>query len=76
MEGFADAALPAAVLFVMGAARAVMFTGLALVIALACHDRAAGLAVAILAWLGATALYDGLVLLALSRSAINSFTAP
>jgi Cu-processing system permease protein len=42
-----------------------IFTGLAFVIALALQDRAAGLAVAILAWLGATALYDGLVLLAI-----------
>jgi Cu-processing system permease protein len=53
------------VLLGIGAALAVIFTGLAFVIALACHDRAAGLAVAILAWLGATALYDGIVLLAI-----------
>jgi Cu-processing system permease protein len=63
--GFADAAWPAAVLLGVGAALALIFTGLAFVIALALQDRAAGLAVAILAWLGATALYDGLVLLAI-----------
>jgi len=62
---FADAAGPVAVLLAVGASLALIFTGLAFVIALACQDRAAGLAVAILAWLGATALYDGIVLLAI-----------
>lgn len=62
---FSDAAAPVAVLLAVGASLALIFTGLAFVIALACQDRAAGLAVAILAWLGATALYDGIVLLAI-----------
>jgi len=41
-----------------------VFTGMAFVIALGFQDRAAGLAAAILAWLSATVLYDGLVLMA------------
>jgi Cu-processing system permease protein len=63
--GFADAPAAVGVLLAVGAALALIFTGLAFVIALACQDRAAGLAAAILTWLGATALYDGLVLLAI-----------
>lgn len=59
-----DAARPLAVLLATGAALSLVFTGLAFVIALACRDRAVGLAVAILVWLGATVLYDGLVLIA------------
>jgi Cu-processing system permease protein len=61
--GLADAAMPALVLLATGVALSLVFTGLAFVIALVCHDRAAGLAAAILTWLGATVLYDGLVLL-------------
>jgi Cu-processing system permease protein len=62
--GASDAALPAVALLGAGAALSLIFTGLAFVIALRCHDRAAGLAAAILLWLCATVLYDGLVLLA------------
>jgi Cu-processing system permease protein len=62
--GLADATLPAVVLLSTGVALSLVFTGLAFVIALWCQDRAAGLAAAILVWLGATVLYDGLVLLA------------
>jgi Cu-processing system permease protein len=62
--GFTDAGLPAAVLLATGAALSLIFTGLAFVIALVCQDRAAGLAAAFLVWLGATVLYDGVVLLA------------
>jgi Cu-processing system permease protein len=61
--GLADAALPVAVLITTGVALSLVFTGLAFVIALAFHDRAAGLAAAILVWLAATVLYDGLVLI-------------
>ena len=60
----ADAARPLVVLLATGAALSLVFTGLAFVIALACRDRAVGLAVAILVWLSATVLYDGLVLIA------------
>jgi Cu-processing system permease protein len=58
-----DAAQPVAVLLATGAGLSLIFTGLAFVIALTCRDRAAGLAVAIVAWLTATVLYDGLVLI-------------
>jgi Cu-processing system permease protein len=61
--GFGDAGAPVAVLLAIGATLSLVFTGLAFLIALTCQDRAAGLAVAILGWLGATALYDGVVLL-------------
>ena len=60
--GLADAALPVVILLVTGVALSLVFTGLAFVIALWCQDRAAGLAAAIIVWLSATVLYDGLVL--------------
>jgi Cu-processing system permease protein len=62
--GIRDAGLPVFVLLAAGTALSLIFTGLAFVIALACRDRAAGLAVSILVWLTATVLYDGIVLLA------------
>jgi Cu-processing system permease protein len=62
--GIRDAGLPVVVLLAAGTALSLIFTGLAFVIALACRDRAAGLAVSILVWLTATVLYDGIVLLA------------
>jgi Cu-processing system permease protein len=55
---------PVLVLLATGTALSLTFTGLAFVIALGCRDRAAGLATAILVWLSAALLYDGLVLLA------------
>jgi Cu-processing system permease protein len=55
---------PLVVLLASGAALTLVFTGLAFVIALGCRDRAVGLAAAILIWLTATVLYDGLVLIA------------
>lgn len=61
--GAAEAPGPTAVLLATGAALSLVFTGLAFVVSLACRDRAAGLASAMLVWLGATVLYDGLVLL-------------
>jgi Cu-processing system permease protein len=61
--GLRDAAGPVAVLLATGLALSLIFIGLAFVIALRCQDRAAGLAVAILVWLGASVLYDGVVLL-------------
>jgi Cu-processing system permease protein len=61
--GLAEAGGAVAVLLGTGVALSLVFTSLAFVIALGFHDRAAGLAVAILAWLGATVLYDGLVLI-------------
>jgi Cu-processing system permease protein len=62
--GVADAPAAVLVLLSAGLALSLVFTGLAFVIALGFHDRAAGLAAAILVWLGATVLYDGLVLMA------------
>jgi Cu-processing system permease protein len=62
--GMSEAAGPVAVMLGTGLALSLVFTGFAFVIALAFHDRAAGLAAAILVWLGATVLYDGLVLIA------------
>ena len=59
-----DAPIAVVVTLGTGMVLSLVFTGLAFVIALAFHDRAAGLAVAILAWLSATVLYDGLVLIA------------
>jgi Cu-processing system permease protein len=61
--GLHEAAVPVAVLLGTGLALSLIFTGLAFVIALRCQDRAAGLAMAILAWLGSSVLYDGVVLL-------------
>lgn len=58
-----DAPVPTLVLLGAGVALSLVFTGLAFVIALAHQDRAAALAVSLLVWLGATVLYDGLVLL-------------
>lgn len=57
--GLADAALPVFVLLGTGVALSLVFTGLAFVISLWCNDLAA----AILVWLGAPVLYDGVVLL-------------
>ena len=62
--GLAETARPALILVATGSVLSLIFTGLAFVIALAFRDRAAGLAAAILVWLGATVLYDGLVLIA------------
>lgn len=62
------AANPAAfaVLLGTGLLLTLVFTALAFVVALRFTDRAMGLGVAILAWLFATVLYDGLVLLAIA----------
>ena len=62
--GATDAVTPTVVLLATGTALSLIFTGLAFVVALACRDRATGLAVSILIWLTATVLYDGVVLLA------------
>jgi Cu-processing system permease protein len=61
--GFADGAYASAFLLIAGATLSVVFTGLAFLIALRFQDRATGLAVAILVWLWATVLYDGVILL-------------
>jgi Cu-processing system permease protein len=58
-----DAPVAVVVTLGTGMALSLVFTGLAFVIALAFHDRAVGLGAAILAWLTATVLYDGLVLI-------------
>ena len=57
-----DAVFPVVALLAIGVALSLVFVGLAFVIALASQDRAVGLAAAILVWLSATVLYDGLVL--------------
>jgi len=62
--GFADAAAGTAVLLVAGVMLCLIFTALSFVIALAFRDRAAGLAAAILVWLGTTVVYDGVVMTA------------
>ena len=62
--GVADAVFPVIALLATGIALSLVFVGLAFVIALAAQDRAVGLAAAILVWLSATMLYDGLVLVA------------
>lgn len=59
-----DAILPVVALLATGVALSLVFVGLSFVIALRWQDRAAGLAAAILVWLSATVLYDGLVLVA------------
>jgi Cu-processing system permease protein len=61
--GLADAGRGAAILLGVGVTLTAIFTGLAFVISLGVTDRAGGLAVAILVWLGAVVLYDGAVLL-------------
>jgi Cu-processing system permease protein len=60
-----DAVFPVVALLCTGIALSLVFVGLAFVIALASQDRAVGLAAAILAWLSATVLYDGLVLVSM-----------
>ena len=62
--GVSDAPVAVLVLLATGLALSLVFTGMAFVIALGFQDRAAGLAASILAWLSATVLYDGLVLMA------------
>jgi Cu-processing system permease protein len=62
--GLDEALVPSLVLLATGVMLSLIFTGIAFLIALAFQDRAAGLAAAILAWLCATILYDGLVLIA------------
>ncbi len=52
-----------AILLGSGVLLTLVFTGLALLVALRIQDRAMGLGVAILLWLSAAILYDGLVLL-------------
>jgi Cu-processing system permease protein len=61
--GLQQAPIPVLVLLGTGVALSLVFVGLAFVIALSCHDRAAGLGVAILVWLSATVLYDGVILI-------------
>jgi len=51
------------VLLATGALLTGAFTALAFLVALYCEDRARGLGVALLIWLGCSVLYDGLVLL-------------
>ncbi len=66
VEGLDGAAqrVPLAMLLVVGVALTASFTAVAFVIATATDDRLKGLGVAIAAWLAATVLYDGLVLIA------------
>ncbi len=52
-----------AVLVATGVMLTLVFTALACLVALAFEDRATGLGVALLLWLGAAVLYDGVVLL-------------
>ena len=52
-----------AVLVATGVLLTLVFTALACLVALAFEDRATGLGVALLLWLGAAVLYDGVVLL-------------
>jgi Cu-processing system permease protein len=62
-DGFADGGRAILFLLGSGAAVSVVFTGLGFLIALRFEDRASGLGVAIVSWLAATVLYDGLILL-------------
>jgi Cu-processing system permease protein len=64
-EGSADGALAAPLLMLLGAGTllTLVFTALAMLVALAVDDRARGLGLAILLWLAATALYDALIVL-------------
>lgn len=63
---FADGGRALALLLIIGTSLSVIFTGLGLLIALRFEDRASGLGVAIVSWLAATVLYDGLILLAVT----------
>jgi len=65
-DAFADGARAIALLLITGTSLSVVFTGLGFVIALRFEDRASGLGVAIVSWLAATVLYDGLILLAVT----------
>jgi Cu-processing system permease protein len=65
-DGLADGGPAIALLLVSGGTLSVVFTGLGFLIALRFDDRASGLGVAIVTWLAATVLYDGLVLLAVT----------
>jgi Cu-processing system permease protein len=62
----ADGGRSIAFLLMSGASLSVVFTGLGFLIALRFEDRASGLGAAIVSWLAATVLYDGLVLLAVT----------
>jgi Cu-processing system permease protein len=65
-DAFTDDPRAIALLLLSGATLSVVFTGLGFVIALRFEDRASGLGVAIVSWLAATVLYDGLILLAVT----------
>src|SRR5206468_12772666 len=65
-DAFAGGGRAIALLLISGASLSVVFTGLGLLIALRFEDRASGLGVAIVGWLAATVLYDGLILLAVN----------
>lgn len=66
IEGLDDAGqrLPLVMLLVVGVALTASFAAIAFVIATRTEDRLKGLGIAIAAWLAATVLYDGLVLIA------------
>jgi Cu-processing system permease protein len=65
-DAFSDGGRAIALLLVSGTSLSVVFTGLGFLIALRFEDRASGLGVAIVSWLAATVLYDGLILLAVT----------
>ncbi|MEO6057393.1 MAG: ABC transporter permease subunit [Gemmatimonadales bacterium] len=64
-SGAGDGSLggPLAMLLLAGTLLTLVFTALALLVSLLFEDRAKGLGAAILLWLGATALYDALLVL-------------
>jgi Cu-processing system permease protein len=64
--GFVDGGRAIVLLLISGATLSVIFSGLGFLIALRFDDRASGLGVAIMSWLAATVLYDGLILLAVT----------
>jgi len=57
---------PLAMLLVVGGLLTVVFTAFAVWVAVRVEDRAWGLGVTLLVWLGCTVLYDGLILLVLT----------
>ncbi len=59
-------ALPLALLLSVGVALTAVFTAFALCVAVLVEDRAWGLGVALLVWLGCTVIYDGLILLVIT----------
>ena len=77
-DGAGDGSLaaPLGMLVAAGTLLTLVFTAVALMVALSVDDRAKGLGLAILLWLSATALYDALIVLAATSFSDYSLELP